>query len=84
MLHYIDKLTKFLNHNLIISFKIIDATESRIRQKKTPLNKPNHNIAHMSHSQKSATFTATSATGVLTMQHHVKICNKYLKNCLGD
>ena len=80
MLHYIDKLKKFLNYNLIISFKIIDVTERRIRQKKTPLNKPNYNIAHMNHSQISATFTVTSATGVLTMQHHITICNKYLKN----
>ena len=36
------------------------------------------------HSQKSATFTVTSVTGVLIMQHHIKVCNKYLKNWLGD
>ena len=33
-----------------------------------------------SHSQKSATFTVTSVTGVLTTQHHIKVGNKYLKN----
>ena len=37
-----------------------------------------------SHSQKSATFTVTSITDVLTMQHHIKACNKYLNNWLGD
>ena len=32
-----------------------------------------------SHSQKSATFTVTSITVALTMQHHIKVWNKYLK-----
>ena len=36
----------------------------------------------MSHSQKSATFTVTNATGELTMQNHLKVFNKYLKNSL--
>ena len=33
---------------------------------------------YMSHSQKSATFTVV--TGISTMQSHIKVCNKYLKN----
>ena len=37
-----------------------------------------------SHSQKSATFTVTSVTDVLTMQRHINLCNKYLENWLGD
>ena len=36
----------------------------------------------LSHSQKSATVPVTSVTSVLTIQHHIKICNKYLKNWL--
>ena len=37
-------------------------------------------IQIMSHSQKSATFTVTSIAGVLAVQHHIKVCKKYLKN----
>ena len=41
-------------------------------------------MSQESHSQKSETFTVTSVTDVLTMQHHINLCNKYLKNWLGD
>ena len=41
---------------------------------------PNSDEEKMSHSQKSATFTVTSITSVLTMQYYIKACNKYLKN----
>ena len=34
----------------------------------------------MNHSQKSVTSTVSSVTGVLTMQNHIKVCNKYFKN----
>ena len=36
----------------------------------------------LSHSQKSD--TVTSVTVVLTMQNHINVCHKYLKNGLGD
>ena len=43
-----------------------------------------YTCAYISYSQKSASFTVTSVTGVLTIQNHIKICNKYLKNWLGN
>ena len=33
---------------------------------------------------KKCSIYLTSVTSVLTMQHHVKVCNKYLKKWLGD
>ena len=64
-----------------IEFK--NEQENESRKRKMPKRKKAE-IPLQSHSQKSATFTVTSITGVLTMQYHIKVCNNYLKNFLGD
>ena len=64
-----------------IEFK--NEQENEPRKRKTPKWKKAE-IPLQSHSQKSATFAVTSITGVLTMQYHIKVCNNYLKNFLGD